>query len=381
MSRRQLGSIRSLSATTHRLSVSLGRDPTTGKRARLDRTFHGGLRAAERELARMVLEVGGRPTGRDMTLASYLEDVYMPSLEPPKVRRKTAEGYKSKIKVHVIPRIGSAPLAQVTPYLIDKWTARMTAEGVGAQSARHAFVVLRTALRQAVRWRLLALDPTAGARSVAVPERQLTVLTADQANKYLDAVRGRNIEPAVVLALGAGLRRSEICAVQWSDVDLRAATVSITSGLHQTGKDVWAENPKSSRSRRIVSLPAWAVKALKPHRGLGAVVPMSPDALTRRYRSWVTDAKLKLPYLPLRDLRNTHATLALEAGVDIVSVSRRLGHASVEITDRRYLRPHRSADELAAAKIDSIRCAPSRAKRRVAPSRATSEAQEPIPTD
>ena len=182
--------------------------------------------------------------------------------------------------------------------------------------------------------------------------RDLETLSVDEVRAYLDAFSGHVLEPLVVVGIATGLRPCELFALEWRDVDLSAAEVRVRRGLHQRKSEVWFEDPKSARSHRVVSLPAWAVDSLKPLRGLGPLIPdggthMSPIKVSRLYRRLVTSSK-DLRYVPLRDLRHTHATLMLEAGVDVVVVSRRLGHSTIAITDLHYLRPKRSADRSAA---------------------------------
>jgi integrase len=206
-----------------------------------------------------------------------------------------------------------------------------------------------------VLWRLVDRNVLDAVKAPPVPRRKPAVLSADEANAYLDAFAGSPLEATILVAIGAGLRRSELAALSWKDTDLRAGTVSVTKGRHQRQGDVWIEPPKSQASRRVVALPQRCVDRLTRIRGVGPLavengVWMSPELISRRYKTTLADAGLT--YLPLKNLRHTSATLALQAGASLYAVSKRLGHSSPAVTDAFYLSPDRSLDEDAARRLD-----------------------------
>lgn len=349
MSRRLLGSIRQRSEGVYRVELSVGYDPITGKRRRMSEDVHGTDVDAERVLARMLLEIGRMPAGGNLTVRDFIDDLYKPWLVD-HVRRSTRAGYESKLDGHVLPRLGDVPLRELEPYVLDRWRDDLMSK-LSGRSALHVYRVLATALNRAVKWRLIAANPLDAVDPPRAKVREIDTLTADEARAYLAAFEGHALGPLVTIGIATGLRPCELAALTWADVDLGAATVTVSRGLHERKGEVWFEDPKSERSRRIVSLPDWAVAALRPRRGLGPIsahqgTHMPPTMISRLYRAQVAAAGLR--YLPLRDLRHTHATLMLEAGVDVVVVSRRLGHSTIAITDAHYLRPKRSADRAAA---------------------------------
>lgn len=355
MSRRAVGSIRWRSDHVARVELSAGRDPITGKRRRMSCEIHGNQADAERALARMLLAIGKVPAGKSLTVSEYLSNLYVPSLDA-RVRKSTRYGYVQKLDRHVVPRLGSIVLTDLEPYVLDAWRDDLVAHMSG-RSALHVYRVFATALNRAVKWRLILANPLDAVDPPKAQDRDIETLSASEAVAYLQAFDGHLLAPIVILALGAGLRPCELYGLRWSDIDLGAGTVRVDRGLHQRKADVWVEPPKSARSHRVVSLPAWVIQALRPYRGIGAIVSddhgaVVPNVVARLYARHVRS--LGLRYLPLRDLRHTHATLLLQAGVDVVVVSRRLGHSSVAITDRHYLRPKRSSDQAAADKLDEF---------------------------
>lgn len=363
------GSIRSAGKGRWRVSVSAGYDPVTGKRIRRDKTIEGTKRDAEELKSRFINEVG-ETSETTITTQYFLERIWLPHMLPPRVRQRTYDGYESKIRVHVVPYIGRARIDALTPLVLDRWMARLQAAGVSAHTRLHAYRVLRTALRQAVKWRMITTNPLQAVTPPTPERHDPMVLTVDEVRHLLTAVEGDLIEPAIALAIGCGMRRSEICGLKWEDVDLGNGRVYVRRGRHVVAGKVIEEPPKTDRSHRAISLPKPIIEILKQYEEADGYVvsdddgkPMHPDVLSRRYVKLREAAGLPAE-VPLRNLRHTHATIALESGVDIVVVSRRMGHSTVTTTDRIYLRPGRAADELAADSIGDL-LAPSRANDKV----------------
>lgn len=344
-----------------RLRVSVGHSTVTGKRRRPSVTVRGDERQASMTFAKLLLEAGRLPE-EDVSVRQFLVDMYLPHVEG-RLRARTVDGYRSKIEIHILKELGDTSLADLTPYALDRWL-----DGVkGSERNRlHVYRVLNAALNVAVRWRLLDNNPL---RAVEIPKvrasRKPDVLTLDEAAKYLEAFQGHALESIMVLALAAGLRRSELAGLRWSDLRFWKETdedgvvsehgeVSIVRGLHDRKGEVREEQPKSVTSTRVVALPDWAVASLKPLRALGPLVsengaPMPPWRITLEYGRRVSAAKLRK--IPLKNLRHTHACLLLDAGVDLYTVSRRLGHSTVAVTESHYVKPSEAADKAAAAAL------------------------------
>lgn len=349
--RREIGSMEEIRPGVWRLRVSIGHSTVTGKRRRPSINVRGDERTASIALAKLMLEAGRLPES-DVTIRQYLLEMYLPHVAG-RLRAKTVDGYRSKIENHVLDELGDICLRELTPYALDRWI-----DGVkGSERTRlHAYRVLNAALNVAVRWRLIDANPL---RAIEVPTvrapRKPDVLTAKEAAAYLKAFAGHRLEPVVVLALGAGLRRSEIAGLRWSDIDFEDGSVRITRGLHDHKGEVIEEPPKSVTSLREVALPSWAIEILKPLRRPGPLVldddqaVMRPRRITEEYGKHVRAAKLRA--VQLKNLRHTHACLLLDAGVDLYTVSRRLGHSTVVVTEQHYVKPSGQADRAAAGAL------------------------------
>lgn len=353
MSRRPVGSKREVAPDVWRVEVKHGVHPITGKPRRLGETVHGDERAAEVVKARLLLEIGKTPDS-ELTVRQYLEGMYLPDARA-RLRARTVDGYESIFNAHVIPKLGEVKLATLGAYQLVTWFREV---GGKPRTRQHVYRAFSTALTEAVRWQLIPFNPMAAVKAPAVAIQRPDVLTAKEAAAYLDAFAGHPLEPLIVLALAAGLRRSELAGLTWADVDFDACTVSVERGLHDRRGEVLEEAPKSQPSRRTVALPAWAVALLRPLRGLGPLVteggaPIRPWRISRLYVAHRDASGLRK--VPLKNLRHTHACLLLEAGVDIYTVSRRLGHSSVGVTEDHYVKPGVKADRAAAEALDLAR--------------------------
>lgn len=357
--RREVGSVTELSPGVYRVSVSVGYSTVTGRRRRPTQIVRGTDRDAEMALARLLLSAGKLPE-QDVSVRQYLEEMWLPHLEKRR-RQKTVEGYRSIVTHHVLPELGDMALVDLTPYGLERWMDGLSRVGsdppteLSEQTRLHVYRCLFAALRTALQWGLTtdnalrAVEPPKPERSV-----QKNVLTVEEAAAYLNAFAGHAIEPLVALALGCGLRRSELAGLTWSSVDFDDATVTIERGLHDRKGGVVVEKPKSTTSRRTIAVPAWALEILKPLRGLGPLVvedggPMRPGHISAAYVRRIREAKLR--YVPLKNLRHTHACLMLDAGVDLYTVSRRLGHSTTGVTELHYVDPSVRADQAAASRL------------------------------
>jgi integrase len=341
-----------------RIRVSIGYNSVSGKRRRPSVTVRGDESKAAIAFAKLLLEAGRLPE-EEVTVRQFFEDMYLPHVEG-RLRKLTVQAYRCKFEIHILPELGEIPLSGLSPYILDRWL-----DGVkGSDRTRlHAYRVLNAALNVAVRWRLLDHNPL---RAVEVPkvrnERKPEVLTLEEAAQYLGAFEGHVLEPIVVLALAAGLRRSELAGLRWSDLRFWKETgedgvaseygeVSVARGLHDHKGEVLEELPKSVTSARVVALPAWAVAALRPLRGLGPLVTEDGEQMRPWRISWLYERRVReaeLRRVQFKNLRHSHACLLLDAGVDLYTVSRRLGHSTVAVTESHYVRPSERADRAAA---------------------------------
>jgi integrase len=222
-------------------------------------------------------------------------------------------------------------LSKITPELVEAWVLRRLNDGRSAHTLRRDVAVLRSALRKAVRWSLIPKDPLAGMRVIqAAGNARVRYLSDPERDRLLAAVDGSRIKPIVLLALNTGLRRGELLALKWEDIDMDQRQVTITS------------DSAKSRKARHIPLNGKALEALPPP-GTGRLFSISIWALRREWRRVLKDAQIQ--GFRFHDLRHDFASRLVMRGVDLNTVRELLGHADIKMTLRyAHLSPgHRRA--------------------------------------
>jgi integrase len=217
--------------------------------------------------------------------------------------------------------------------------------------------VLHKALADAVRLELLMRNAAAVAPPPKVEETEVQILAADQVQATLNALRTTSIYPQVVVLLTTGIRRGELLALQWADIDFDAGKLSIKRALEKTKEHgLRIKLPKSKAGTRTIFLPASALAVLKQHRksqqelrlklGLGKISPNAfvfgdingavrdPDRITQDWKRFT--AARGLPRVRLHSLRHSSASALIRSGTDPITVSKRLGHAKPTTTLSLY---------------------------------------------
>jgi integrase len=311
------------------------------------------------------------PTGRE-TLRTYIS-IWLAGTEG-SVRSSTLEKYRGDLERHVLPCLGTVPLQRLGPQDIQRRYSELIASGLSPTSVRHVHAALHRALGQALRWGLVTRNV---ADLVTLPQLQRTswqVLSADEVRRLLAAAATDRLEAVYVLACTAGMRRGEVLALRWRDVDLERGTLAVTGSLQRSSAGLTITEPKTARSRRLVVLSSLAVEALRRRqrrqvderslsgslwldRGLvftSAVGgPIEPGNLLRR-SFWPLLDRAELPHVRFHDLRHTAATLMLSRGVHPKVASELLGHATVGITLDLYSHVSESMQREAARAMDDL---------------------------
>jgi len=250
-------------------------------------------------------------------------------------------------------RIGGVRLQHVTGSTLNQLYAQLTEQNLSAGTIRKTHTVLQRALRDAVRWHRV----THNAAKSADPPRQshggrdMHTWAPQQLRAFLEHVGDDRLYPLWHLLASTGMRRGEAVGLRWIDLDLERAHLSIRQTRLAIGYAVHVGEPKSATSRRGVALDPDSVEVLREWRerqvdereawgsawtDSGLVfsredgAPLHPDRVTKLFEAHARASGL--PRIRLHDLRHTHATLALRAGVHPKVVSERLGHASVSFT-------------------------------------------------
>jgi integrase len=353
--------------------VYLGRDRETRKRRYHSRMVHGPVRHAQSYLNKVLREhdLGRQVDGAQVTLNEYL-DRWLETAAKPRLREKSYRSYESLLRRYVRPSLGPRILAAICPLDIQAAYQQLLERGLSARTVRYTHSVLRSAMRQAIRWRLLAEDPTNGAQLPRQRRRELRVLTAEQSRSFLEAALETPYGPVFAVALTTAARPSEYLALKWQDINWEHGTVSVARTLERVSGGWRFAETKRARSRRVIKLQEWVMELLKDLstktnptsacRGWREAAnlifttpsgrPIHADKLAKMFKSVLR--KTGLPAIRLYDLRHTGATLALAAGVPPKVVSEQLGHASAAFTLDIYSHVLPHMQEEAAAKVEAV---------------------------
>lgn len=388
------GHIRQRSLGSWEIRYDFGTDPATGKRRVATSTVRGNRKDAQIELRRLLrtLDTGEHIDPTRLSVGDWLEQ-WLETVRT-EISPKTHERYGEIVRNFLIPSLGKLALTKLKPTDIQRaYNAWVTggrrdgkSGGLSPQTRRHIHRVLRTALARALEQEVIARNPADAfkKRLPKVDPRPMATLDAEQSARLLEAIAHSRVYWPVLLALSTGMRRGEVLAVRWKNVDLDRATLRVMESLEQTKTAIRFKAPKTDRTRTI-TLPAYAVEELRRLRRQQAEEllklgvrqtgetllcaradgePHQPLSLTYEFARFMGRMK-DLPRVRFHDLRHSHATQLLASGVHPKIASERLGHASVGITLDLYSHVTDTMQGDAALKLDSaMQLAKSRLKPR-----------------
>jgi integrase len=345
-----------------------------GKRKR--KTVYASTRSAVAQKLTGLLKAqqDGVPIPRDrQTVAGFLDD-WLEAVRPA-VRPRTWQRYEEYVRIHVRPGLGSLLLAKVEPRHLQHLYAERQGAGLSARSVGHMHRMLHKAFGQATRWGITVRNITDLVDPPRAAHVEMRTLSPAEAERFLDATRGDPLEALYVLAITAGLRQGELLGLRWREVDLDGRTIRVIGALQNIpGHGLTIVEPKSTKSRRLVTIGRLATDALRRHRAVqlaerlrlgstyndhdlvfpnGLGKPMNPsNLLTRSYHPLLAQAGL--PRMRFHDLRHTAATLLLGEGVHPKVVSEMLGHSTITVTLDLYSHVTPTMQQQAADAIDVL---------------------------
>ena len=287
------------------------------------------------------------------------------------IRRSTQHQYTYFMKYLVTPRIGDLPLSQLSGLRLqmlyqDLCTSGRTHPqkqaglGLSPKTVRSVHMFLHAALEQAVRAGLISKKPTMDCKPPKSEKKEMKIIQAEHIRDYLQAAAERNVLPLFFLELTTGLRRGELLALLWSDLDVQNRSISVTKSVARLDGELVVSKPKTKHSIRTLVIPQQTVDLLVQEHSLHPDNPYlfpspatgtmyGPETVARIHKRLLKDAGLE--DCRFHDLRHTFATLALQNGVDIKTLSGMLGHYSSGFTLDTYTHVTRKMQEEAAEKL------------------------------
>ena len=295
-------------------------------------------------------------------------DFWYQNFSKPKIRQTTMECYENRIYNHIIPEIGKIPLCKLTQNDLQQFYARLKkggrrrfveyyGEGLSDRMVRSCHTTCRTAFEKAVTEGLITTNPAIGCRLPPKKAKEMQVLTQDEIRRFLIQAHEEGYYEFFLLELTTGMRRGEILGLQWKDVNFATGELHIKRQVVKKGAQTQITKPKTKSSIRTILLPPGMVEILaelKKNATCDWVFPSpvkegeprNPDSLYGRFQKILQRAQCKK--VRFHDLRHTFATMALENGMDIKTLSAMIGHISAETTVN-VRNPHTNKIQVKAA--------------------------------
>lgn len=340
------------------------------------RYVYGSTRAeAKRKLedAKRKAEQGLLVAASKQTLAEYLD--YWLNTISKSIEATTVESYRNHTQ-RTRDVLGHIQVQKLKRDHIQRFINELTEE-LAASTIRQMFAILEIALNAAVEWKALSTSPCDGVVLPKLVETEQAILTAEEAQRLLKFARGHALEPFIVLALGTAMRKGEICALRWSDIDFEKNVIRVERKVynlrHPDGHYRMTPGiPKSKSSKRTLPLAGFVKEALLRHRKVQLAARMKvldwqdndlvfcggegkffqPSPLHRRFKNLLRDAGL--PDVKIHGLRHSCNTLLRLMGVDAVTRQHILGHSQLRETEGTYGHTYTEIQQSAMQKLDRL---------------------------
>ena len=307
----------------------------------------------------------------EMSFGEWLDFWYQNYVKP-QIRPTTQANYEAKIYQHIIPELGKIPLNQLAQKDLQQFYARMKTggrlirteqfgKGLSDSMVRGLHAACRSALEKAVQEELIRTNPAVGCKLPPKRGREMQVLSPEELQRFLIQAQAEGYYELFLLDLCTGLRRGELLALQWDDLDFKTGTLTVNKQVYEVKGQLQVSVPKTRASIRRLVLPPGVVEVLRAYREtvdsrwmfpspVKEDMPMTPGAVRRRLQIILERAGCKR--IRFHDLRHTFATLSLESGMDVKTLSAMLGHVSAATTLDIYTHVTGDMQSEAAAKID-----------------------------
>jgi integrase len=366
------GSIRPRGAAWE-IKYDLPRGADGARRSRTE-TVRGSKSAAQRRLRELLgaIDRGEHVDPSRTTVAQLVAERIQLWRASGKISAKTTER-REELAECQIGRIGGIQLQRLGTSDVERWHVAMLEDGLSVTTVRHAHGLLAQCLEDAVKHSLVLRNVARLQRPPRAPRKPVEIIPSDEIAPMLAKLEGHPLKAAVITALYTGIRRSEMLALTWADVDFDARTLRIERALEETRTGIVVV-PTKGRRPRTISLPTLSVDTLRDHRrkqlelrmALGMGRP-DDDALVFpdhhfRHRSprnfstvWGRTVRRRgLPPVTWHALRHTHASMLIACHVDIATIAKRLGHSSPATTLSTYAHCFKRDDRSAADAIDAL---------------------------
>ena len=307
----------------------------------------------------------------DMPFGEWM-DFWYQTYSKPGLRPSTQEGYENHIYKHIIPALGRIPLNKLTQGDLELFYAKLKkggrisrtdiyGEGLSDRTVRACHGCCYTALARAVADKLIRTNPANGCKLPPKKGREMEILTPEEMQRLLIQAKEEGFYEMFLLDLATGMRRGELLALLWDDVNFTTGEVKISRQVQSVKGRLLISQPKTKSSVRSIILPPALLEVLREYRKnvnsrwlfpspIKKDTPRDPTSCRKRLSKILEHAGCK--HVRFHDLRHTFATHAIQYGMDVKTLAATIGHASVETTLNIYSHITDEMQKNAAQKID-----------------------------
>jgi integrase len=368
------GHIRQRGKRSFELKFDAGRDPATGNRKIQYVSFKGTKREAQVKLAELIASVGkgAYVEPHKVAIADFVRARVDRWEAAGAISARTAQRYRQLLEHQIAPHLGAKPLQKLTRLDVEEWHTTLRHGGLASRTIGHAHRMLSKALGDAERDGAVVKNVCKLQKAPRVTESEM-VIVQDVAG-LVDKLRGERLHAPAMVALFTGMRLGEVLALRWNRVDLEGKVIMVREALEPTkAHGIRFKAPKSKAGRRDITLPDTLVDALREHRravlelqmklGAGRLpddallfsnlegTPLQPSNVSSDWGDLAE--RIGAPGVTFHGLRHTHASQLIASGVDIVTISKRLGHAKPSVTLAIYAHMFHTDDSKAANAINA----------------------------
>lgn len=318
------------------------------------KVFYGKTKTEVREKLNEAIyaqQKGMLSTGPNISIQEFLEN-WLDNIHKPTIRLSTYQNYRKLLDNYLLPGLGKLKLQKLTPQQVQAFYSKKINEGLSPKTVNNIHGVLHKALDNAVKWNILPRNVCDAVTPPRIPRQELNFLTAQQAQVLLKEVKAHRLEALLTLAITTGMRRGELLALRWQDINFEDGNLQVKRAVSYLKEYGYVESePKTSRSRRTIMLPAFVIDILIQHRerqeeqkkvagkawiDKGLVFTnawgdyYSPSTMLKVFKRFLES--IGLPDMRFHDLRHSAATILLAMKVHPKIVQEILGHSQITTT-------------------------------------------------
>lgn len=360
--------------------IDIGNDPITKKRKQKWYSGYKTKREAEKALSEIInrLENGNYYDLQNILVTDYLNK-WLNNYIKNNYARNTYSSYLNIINRYISPNIGKIELLKLKPFHIQSLYNHMINDlNLSSSTINICHSTIHSALNQAIKWEILNSNPADAVKPPKKEKVRFNILNVAEVNSLLKTIKNTSFYLPVLLAVTTGMRRSELLALKWNNVDLDKGLIFVENQIRFTSKDTFELLPcKTHNSERTIFMLPYTIPLLKEHKknqlekkiAFGdnyndfnfictkdTGYPYNPKYISTKFYDLIRrrNNKYNIPIIRFHDLRHTHATLLIEQGINPKIVAERLGHKSIRTTLDIYSHALPSMQQEAAEKLNNV---------------------------